>query len=227
MDYRRLKAVTRINACPLPQINDSVDALTGSIFFSNLDLVSRYWQVPLDRDASEKLAFKTRGWLWHWKTLHFGLPWAPFTFERLIKRVLKGLQLLKTHLLYLDDVIAFSAQLLWSYGQKSVTFSMGNLINWVVASHGPYQDPGSQEVVFYILIRTQHCQRDHRFEICWFKLESEPLLQLVSHNLTVKPAALTLTPQVLWSPVLLFLQYDIIYIYNRDCILCVAFVYIA
>ena len=74
MDYRRLKAVTRINACPLPQINDSVDALTGSIFFSNLDLVSRYWQVPLDRDASEKLAFKTRGWLWHWKTLHFGLP---------------------------------------------------------------------------------------------------------------------------------------------------------
>ena len=45
---------------PLPRIDDSLDALSGSKFFSTLDLVSGYWQIPLDEDAQEKSAFATR-----------------------------------------------------------------------------------------------------------------------------------------------------------------------
>ena len=41
VDYRRLIAVTRKDAYPLPRIDDSLDALTGSIYFSTLDL--RQW----------------------------------------------------------------------------------------------------------------------------------------------------------------------------------------
>ena len=41
------------------------------------------------------------------KVLPFGLTSAPATFERLMERVLKGLQW-KTLLLYLDDVIVYS-----------------------------------------------------------------------------------------------------------------------
>ena len=77
------------------------------MYFSTLDLVSGYWQVPLDRDAREKSAFVTRGGLWQWKVLPFGLTSAPATFERLMEKVLKGLQW-QTLLLYLDDVIVFS-----------------------------------------------------------------------------------------------------------------------
>ena len=61
IDYRRLNAVTRKDAYPLPRIDDSLDALAGSMYFSTLDLVSGYWQVPLDKDAQEKSAFVTRG----------------------------------------------------------------------------------------------------------------------------------------------------------------------
>ena len=59
--------------------------------FITLDLMSRYWQVPLDQDAREKSDFVTRGRLWQWKVLPFGLTSAPATFERLIEKVLKGL----------------------------------------------------------------------------------------------------------------------------------------
>ena len=107
VDYRRLNSVTRKDAYPLPRIDDSLDALTGSAYFSTLDLLSGYWQVPLDADAQEKAAFVTRGGLWTWKVLPFGLTSAPATFERLMEQVLKGLQW-KTLLLYLDDVIVYS-----------------------------------------------------------------------------------------------------------------------
>ena len=107
IDYRRLNAVTKKNAYLLPRKDDSLDALAGSTYFSTLDLVSGYWQVPLDQDAREKSAFVMRGGLWQWKVLPFGLTSAPATIERLMEKVLKGLQW-QNLLLYLDDVIIFS-----------------------------------------------------------------------------------------------------------------------
>ena len=54
VDYRQLNAVTRKDAYPLLRIDDCLDALAGSVFFSTLDLLSGYWQVPLDQDAQER-----------------------------------------------------------------------------------------------------------------------------------------------------------------------------
>ena len=73
IDYRRLNAVTVHDAHPLPRIDESLEALAGSQYFSTLDLMSGYWQVPLDDDAKDKAAFCTRGGLWRWKVLPFGL----------------------------------------------------------------------------------------------------------------------------------------------------------
>ena len=56
---RRLNAATHKDAYPLPWINNSLDALAGSMYFSTLDLVSGYWQVPVDQDARKKSAFVT------------------------------------------------------------------------------------------------------------------------------------------------------------------------
>jgi len=48
------------DAYPLPRIDESLDALMGSKYFSTLDLLSGYWQVPLSPDAQDKAAFITR-----------------------------------------------------------------------------------------------------------------------------------------------------------------------
>lgn len=106
IDYRRLNDVTRKDAYPLPRIDDSLDTLSGSVWFSTLDLISGYWQLPMSEDASNKAAFATKGGLWRPKRLPFGLTSAPATFERLMEKVLHGLTW-NTLLLYLDDVVVF------------------------------------------------------------------------------------------------------------------------
>ena len=64
MDYRRLKAATGKDTYHLSRIDDSLDALAGSMYFNTLDLVSGYWQVPLDQEAKKKSAYVTRGGPW-------------------------------------------------------------------------------------------------------------------------------------------------------------------
>lgn len=107
IDYRKLNSVTKKDVYPIPRIDESLDSLAGSEYFSTLDMCSSYWQVPLDKDAQEKSAFITRSGLWNWKVLPFGLTNAPACFERLMEKVLRGLHW-KSLLIYLDDVIIFS-----------------------------------------------------------------------------------------------------------------------
>jgi hypothetical protein len=48
VDYRKLNDVTVKDAYPLHLISDYLDALTGSICFSSMDLNSGFWQVSID-----------------------------------------------------------------------------------------------------------------------------------------------------------------------------------
>ena len=76
IDYRKLHEVTEKDAYPIPRVDDSLDALGGSKWFSTLNLPSR-----LSVDASEKTTFVTRSGLWQWKVLPFELTSAPSSFE--------------------------------------------------------------------------------------------------------------------------------------------------
>ena len=104
VDYRQLNAVTIKDAFPLPRVDDSLAALSGSRWFSTLDLASGYWQVAMDAGNQEKAAFVTSSGLYEWTVMPFGLCNAPSTFARLMELVLKGLHW-KICLIYLDDVI--------------------------------------------------------------------------------------------------------------------------
>ena len=106
-DFRLLNKVTIQDSYPLPRIDDSLDALSGSVWFSTLDLLSGYWQVEVDPKDREKTAFATTGGLYEYNVMPFGLANAPATFERLMEQVLRGLHW-QTCLVYLDDIIVFS-----------------------------------------------------------------------------------------------------------------------
>ena len=107
VDFRLVNSLTIKDSYPLPRIDESLDALQGSIWFSTLDLSSGYWQVPIHPEDKEKTAFSTPYGLFHFNVMPFGLANAPATFERLMEKVLAGLHW-EICLIYIDDIIIFS-----------------------------------------------------------------------------------------------------------------------
>lgn len=108
VDYRQLNSKTRRDAYPLPRIDESLDALSGARWFSTLDLASGYNQVPVAEGDKAKTAFCTPFGLFEFNRMPFGLCNAPGTFQRLMERIF-GDQRYQSVLLYLDDVVVFSA----------------------------------------------------------------------------------------------------------------------
>ena len=104
VDYRKLNDVTIKDAYPIPRIDESLDQLAGSTWFSCLDLNAGYWQVETDPQDKEKTAFTSRIGLFEFNVMPFGLCNALATFERLMETVLAGLHW-QICLIYLDDVI--------------------------------------------------------------------------------------------------------------------------
>ena len=104
VDYRRLNDVTIKDAYPIPRVDECLDALTGSKWFSTVDLNSGFWQVALDMSDKDKTAFGTTLGLYQFTVMPFGLVNAPSTFERLMENVMRGLQW-EECLIYMDDVI--------------------------------------------------------------------------------------------------------------------------
>ena len=106
IDYRKLNSITKKDAHPLPRIEDIFDTLSGSKFFSTLDLAMGYHQVEVYPDDREKTAFSTPFGLFQYNVMPFGLATAPATFMRLMTIVFSGM-LYHTCLAYLDDIVMF------------------------------------------------------------------------------------------------------------------------
>ena len=104
VDYRKVNAVTRKDAYPIPRVDDTLDALAGSKWFSTLDLISGYWQVKVADEDKEKTAFCTPDGFFEFNVMPFGMSNAPATFQRLMDVVLSGLQW-STCLVYIDDLV--------------------------------------------------------------------------------------------------------------------------
>ena len=104
VDYRALNDRMVKDAFPLPRIEECLDALNGTQYFSTLDLASGYWQIKIDPEDSHKTAFITRHGLFEHVKMGFGLCNAPAIFQQAMNLVLNGLTW-KTVLSYLDDLV--------------------------------------------------------------------------------------------------------------------------
>ena len=110
VDYRELNAKTKnIDPYILPRIDDTLEALGGAKYFCTLDLISGYHQVELTEESKCKTAFLTprlNPSQWEYNTMPFGINGGPSTFQRVIDRVLRGLEY-KIAMAYLDDIIVY------------------------------------------------------------------------------------------------------------------------
>ena len=57
----------------MPLVSDTLDALSGTKYFSTLDLKSGYWQIEMHPGSREKTAFVTRNCLYEFNVMPFGL----------------------------------------------------------------------------------------------------------------------------------------------------------
>ena len=104
IDMRRLNDVTMKDSFPLPLIEECIDSLDGSVFFSSLDMASGYYQLEVSEEDREKTAFVTKYGLYQFKRMPFGLCNAPATFSRAISLVLHGMSWTKV-IAFLDDIM--------------------------------------------------------------------------------------------------------------------------
>lgn len=110
VDYRRLNSHSKVDAYPMPRVDDLIDQVAGSPYITTLDLTKGYWQVPVAKEDREKTAFTTPFGFYQFTRMPFGLQGAPATFQRMVDKILNGLNDFAGA--YIDDVIVFSRS--WS-----------------------------------------------------------------------------------------------------------------
>ena len=108
IDFRALNAKTVGDAYPLPNITEILDRVGGAKFFSVFDLAAGFHQIPMDPRDRPKTAFSTDNGHYEYLRMPFGLKGAPATFQRLMDRVLIGLQGVELFV-YLDDIVIYAS----------------------------------------------------------------------------------------------------------------------
>lgn len=90
---------------PLPLIEDQLDRLRGSIFFSMLDLKDGFFHVPIHKDSRKYTAFVTPDGQYEFLRAPFGLCNSPAIFQKYINAVFREHIAGDRVLTYMDDLI--------------------------------------------------------------------------------------------------------------------------
>jgi hypothetical protein len=110
VDYRKLNSITVKSKFPMPIVDELLDELAGTRFFSKLDLKAGYHQIWMVEDDEYKTAFKTHHGQFQFHVMPFGLTNAPSTFQCVMNSVFAPL-IRKYVLVFMDDILVYSPDL--------------------------------------------------------------------------------------------------------------------
>ncbi len=96
---------------PLSVLSELLQSIgKDNTVFTSLDLLSGFWQIPMDKESREITAFSTPAGDYEWLRRPMDLRNAPLTFQRMIN-TLFAVVLGNGLLVYLDDLIVISKDL--------------------------------------------------------------------------------------------------------------------
>ncbi len=81
IDFRKLNSQTIKDAYALPNLEEVFSVLTGSIWFSVLDLKSGYYQIEMEEADKCKTAFVCPLGFWEFNRMPRGSPTPPVRFK--------------------------------------------------------------------------------------------------------------------------------------------------
>ena len=107
IDLRKLNNQTVKDAYSLPHINEILNSMKGSLWFSLLDLKSGYWQDKMDKE-SKPLTMFTAGLLGFYECdrMPFRLTNTPASFQQLLETCLRDLSL-NWCIIFFNDIVIF------------------------------------------------------------------------------------------------------------------------
>jgi hypothetical protein len=113
VDYREVNKNSISDTYPLPSVQELLDRCFGCNFFSQLDLASGYWTIPIYEEDRCKTAFSVPRGKFEFCRMPFGLKNAQATFQRCMDNIVEicksrgaiGLDA------YVDNLIIFTVSL--------------------------------------------------------------------------------------------------------------------